>query len=79
MTIINNTNVNLHINSGIITPASKKEMYEGCFNTVNIHSDIGSIEIVTEYSKRYIKNFGKITAEETGEMDENGLPNIVVY
>ncbi len=79
MTIINNTNVDLHINSEIITPGSKKGIYEGRFNTVNIHSDIGSIEIVTEYSERYIKNFGRITAEETGEMDENGLPNIVVY
>lgn len=79
MTIINNTNVDLYINSRIINPGSKERIYERCFNTVNIHSDIGSIEIVTEYSKRYIKTFGRITAEETGEMDENGLPNIVVY
>ena len=79
MKIINNTNVDLNIQGSKLPSGSKKDFYEACFNTLSIHSDIGSAEITTEYSKRYIKNFGKITVEETGELDENGLPNIVVY
>lgn len=81
MIIINNLNTSLYVNGSCYKAPSgtRYYVYEATFNTVHLHSEIGSAIIETEYSKRYIKCFGKIMVEETAELDENGMSNIVVY
>ena len=57
----------------------KTDVYEASFNTLSIHSNIGSAIIITEYSKRHIKYYGNlIVTEDENKKDENGLPVINV-
>ena len=48
------------------------------FNTLDIHSEIGSAVITTEYCTRSIKNYGRIVAKEAKKKDSHGMKIIVV-
>lgn len=78
MVIINNTDRCIYICGYEIKPDEREEFEERCFSDINIHSDIGSVEIITEYSIRIIKCFGKLMAGEIKELDVNGLPCISI-
>lgn len=82
MTIVNKTNyVITTSDGGIIRPNESGFAAEHIFNTVSLHSEIGSCIITTEYSFRSFKYFGKIVATEgkksTQPLD-NGLKEIIV-
>lgn len=84
MTIVNNSNTSLLISSKILSDSQiirigESQSYnERNFYTVNIHSDIGSCEIKTEYSKRCIRNFGKLNAKLSNEKDERGMKKVII-
>lgn len=65
MKIINKTNYAVTTSTGniILTNESVFET-ENIFNTLSLHSEIGSCIITTEYSCRSFKNFGKIVVYE---------------
>ena len=48
------------------------------FNTLNVHSEIGSCIITTEYGKRSFKNFGKLKAREGRKKNEHGMKNVLI-
>ena len=60
MIINNNTNSNLFINERELKPGGRVHVMTRIFDTVNIHSNIGSAEIICEYGDRYIKCYGDI-------------------
>ena len=62
MTITNKTSVSLKIMGSSVGPNETREFPENAFNTLSVHSDIGSCVITTEYSQRTIENFGKLVA-----------------
>lgn len=79
MVIENRTTVTLKIRGIFLEPDESMEYVEkGTFDTLNIHSDIGSCTIITDYNQRIIKNDGKLVAKEGSEKDWRGLQNIVV-
>lgn len=78
MKILNHTDIDLHIYDAIIKPNEEFNTVETIFDTKKIHSDMGSIKITTEYSKRFFKCHGKIKAKETKEKDDQGLSVIEV-
>ena len=79
MTVTNKTSVTLEILGGKLQPNTSAEYSEMMFNTLDIHSEIGSCVITTEYGKRSFKNYGKLFAEEGHEKNEHGMKNILVY
>ncbi len=78
MTVINKTTVALEIMGGILAPNESREYTEMMFNTLDIHSEIGSCVITTEYSQRSFRNFGKLVAKEGCQKNDNGMKNIIV-
>lgn len=78
MLVTNKTNVDIEINGNTLKPKESKEYAEMVFDTLNIHSEIGSCFIVSEYWKRSIKNYGKLVAKEGRKKDEHGMKNIIV-
>lgn len=48
------------------------------FNVLDIHSEIGSCVITTEYGQRSFRNFGKLVAKEDREKNEHSIKNILV-
>lgn len=78
MLVTNKTNVDLVILGGIVKPNQSHEYTEMGFNTLDIHSEIGSSVITTEYCKRSIKNYGKLVAKEGCKKNEQGMKNIIV-
>ncbi len=78
MLITNKTKVELVISNSILKPGESREYMEMGFNTLNIHSEIGSVVIVTEYCNRSISNFGKLIAKEGRKKNEHGMKNIIV-
>jgi len=78
MLVTNKTSVDIVIKGGILKPKESREYTEMGFNTLNIHSNIGSSVITTEYCKRSIKNYGKLVAKEGRKKDEHGMKNIIV-
>lgn len=78
MTVTNKTTVALEIMGGILEPNESREYPEMMFNTLDIHSEIGSCVITTEYAERSFRNFGKLVAKEGCEKNENGMKNIIV-
>ena len=79
MIITNKTNVDLEIFGCKLKPNASTKCAEAIFNTVDVHSDIGSIVITTEHSKRSFQNFGKLFAKEGGKKDRDGLKEIFIY
>lgn len=78
MTVINRSSVNIEILGRILEPNKSGEFLEMMFNTLDIHSDIGSCVITTEYGKRYFRNFGKLQAKEGRKKNKDGMKNILV-
>lgn len=78
MLIENKTSVTLDIMGKTIEPGKSMEFGESMFNDLSIHSDIGSCSIVTEYCKRYIKNYGDLVAKEGSKKNERGMKNIII-
>lgn len=78
MTVTNKTSVNLEILGGILAPNESREYTEMMFNTLNIHSEIGSCVITTEYSQRSFSNHGKLVAKEGRKKNEHGMKNIII-
>lgn len=79
MTVINKSSVTVDIYGISLKPNQSKEYTERTFNTLNIHSDIGSCVITTEYGKRSIKNYGNLSARESDSIKPNGSKVIVIY
>lgn len=79
MTITNKTSVTLKILDWDLKPNKSKEYPEMVFNTLAIHSEIGSCIITTEYSQRCFKNYGKLLAKEGRKKNEHGMKNILIY
>lgn len=62
-----------------VAPKEEINVPEYIFNTQSIHSDAGSIEITTEYSKRSFDCYGGLKAYENKQVkDDQGLPEIIV-
>lgn len=78
MIITNNTNHIIYIDDVAIAPKSSYECEEHQFNTVNIHCDIGSCIITTEYSKRTFSDFGNIKVVELEDKDSHGLHRLSI-
>ena len=79
MIIVNQSGAELTINSNKVAPVEEYDITEMMFNTVNIHSDIGSVEITTEYGKRSFECFGQLRAYESDYLkDKGGLAQIIV-
>lgn len=78
MTITNKTSVTLEILGTKLKPNESQEYTEMMFNTLDIHSEIGSCVITTEYSQRSFKNYGKLVAKEGKEKNKHGMKNIIV-
>lgn len=76
MVIHNNTDTILTIDKNKIQPGETYDTYEMAFNTVNVFSSIGAIEITTEYSKRSFDCYGNLIAEELEDRDDQGLRHI---
>lgn len=80
MRIINQTQYNLTIDGDTVEPGHEYLTDEMMFNTQPIYSDIGAVEITTEYGVRSFKCYGKLEAyEDTYLKDENGLAQIIVH
>ena len=79
MEIINNTHYNLTINAHTIKPGDHYTVGEMTFNSLPIYSDIGSVEIVTEYCKRTFRCYGNLKARESKRYkDSDDRPVILV-
>lgn len=78
MTVTNKTSVNLEILGGILEPSQSREYTEMMFNTLSIHSEIGSCVITTEYGHRSFRNYGKLVAKEGQKENEYGLKDIII-
>lgn len=60
MIINNNTNSDLFINDHELKSGDRFHVMVHIFDTVNIHSNIGSAEIICEYGDRHIKCYGDL-------------------
>lgn len=79
MIIRNKTGIDLYIDGENISSDAEHNSQEMAFQQKVVHSDIGSVEIITEYSRRTIKTFGKLQAYESKSLkDEQGLPIILI-
>lgn len=78
MIVTNNTSMNIVVSDGILKPKETRAYTEMMFDTLNIHSEIGSCVITTEYGERSIRNYGRLVAKEGRKKDENGMKNIIV-
>lgn len=79
MDILNNTRYNLTINAHAVKPGDIYTVGEMVFNSLSIYSDIGSVEIVTEYCKRTFRCYGKLKAKESKKYkDSDGRPVILI-
>ena len=78
MTVTNKTSVTLEILGSELKPNESKEYPEMMFNTLDIHSEIGSCTITTEYGQRSFINYGKLVAKEERKKNDNGMKKILV-
>ena len=79
MRIANQSGYNIVIDGNTISTGEEYTVDEMMFNSVSIHSDISSVEITTEYSKRFFQNYGNLKAYEDAVLkDDQGLPQINV-
>lgn len=80
MRIVNQTHFyDIIINGNTVTPSQEYTTGEMMFNSQAIFSDIGSVEIITEYGKRSFRCYGNLKAYEDKVLkDANGLPQIIV-
>ena len=79
MKILNNSGHDIVVNGTTVHHPHAITVVEQAFNTQAIFSDIGSVEITTEYSKRSFRCFGQLTAYESSyHIDTGGMPVIVI-
>ena len=79
MRIINQSEAIITINGSKIFPGDEFVTSENMFNTQPIYSDIGSVEITTEYGKRSFECFGNLKAhEDETRRDYYELPFIII-
>ena len=82
MRIINHSGLfdyGLTVNGNKIGPNQEIIVGEMMFNSQAIFSDVGSVEVVTEYGKRTFRCYGNLKAYESKDIkDANGLPAIIV-
>ena len=80
MRIVNQTHwYDIIINGNTVKPSQEYTVGENIFNAQSIFSDIGSVEIITEYCKRSFRCYGNLKAYEDEVLkDANGLPQIIV-
>lgn len=79
MKILNNSCHDIVVNGTIVHHPYATIVDERAFNTQAIFSDIGAVEITTEYSKRSFRCFGQLVASESSYMiDTGGMPVIVI-
>ncbi len=78
MTVINKAAVTIEILGSKLQPNESRDFPERMFNTLSIHSNIGSCVVTTEYGERSFRNFGKLIAKEGCEKNEKGMKNIIV-
>ena len=78
MTVTNKTSVTLEILGEELKPNEFREYTEMMFNALDIHSEIGSCVITTEYAQRSFRNYGKLVAKEGRKKDKYGTKNILV-
>lgn len=64
MIINNNTNSDLLINGNALKPGDRAIVMIHIFDTINIHSNIGSAEIICEYRDRHIKCYGNLNLKK---------------
>ena len=80
MKIINNSTETIYFDiCNYVYPGDEAVISENCFDSRHIHSNIGSVVIMTEYCEREIKNWGNLKAKEINKTDENGMKCILVY
>ncbi len=70
MNIINNTNISIFVDDNKIEPGDNINIHEYIFDTINIHSNIGSGEIICEYNNRYIHCYGNIDIKEASDTED---------
>lgn len=78
MTVTNKTTVALEIMGEVLKPNESREYPEMMFNTLNVHSEIGSCVITKGYAVRSFRNYGKLKAEEGTEKNEHGMKEIII-
>jgi hypothetical protein len=79
MRILNNSYHDIVIRGNTVHHPYAITVVEQAFNTQAIFSDIGSVEITTEYSKRSFRCFGQLAAYESSCLiDTGGMPVIVI-
>lgn len=79
MKIVNCTNFyDISINGHTVKPSEEIIVPENIFSSRDIHSDVGSVEIITEYCKRIFRNYGNLKAYESEEKDDEGYAIIYV-
>lgn len=79
MKIVNKSTHNIVVSREKIAPDEEVNILEGMFDTQSIHSDVGSIEITTEYCVRSFDCYGGLKAYENKQVKDNqGLPEIIV-
>ncbi len=79
MTITNKTTVTLYIEGTVpLLPNNSCKEPDTMLESLNIHSEIGSCIITTEYTKRSFRNFGKLVAEEGCEKNDNGRTDVII-
>lgn len=78
MTVTNKTTVALKILGGSLKPNESREYPEMMFNTLDIHSEIGSCVITTEYGQRRFKTYSKLVAKEGRKRNKHGMKDIIV-
>lgn len=82
MRIINHSgyfDYELTVNGNKVGPNQEIIVGEMMFNSQDIFSDIGSVEIITEYGKRTFRCYGRLKAYESKDLkDANGLAAIII-
>ena len=78
MKVTNKTAVTLEILGGTLEPQESREYREMMFNTLDIHSEIGSCVVTTEYGIRSFRNFGKLVGKEGHRKNEYGMKDILI-
>lgn len=79
MKIVNRTDwYDISINGHTVKPSEEIIVPENIFSSRDVHSDIGSVEITTEYCNRIFRNYGNLKAYESEEKDDEGYAVIYV-
>lgn len=73
MIVVNKTDSAILVKGHEVKARDRYELSEMCFNTCDIITEKGGIEIITEYSQRSFKKLGSVQFRQTNEKDEHGM------